>query len=165
MKINTSLALRQDFELEEEIAVSQFELGANYSLKNIEHLKVKALVKLSGSLFEVTLNVSCLLLLECAYTLELFEQALNFEDTIFFSTHNEDDQGEDVFYEKGPLIELDQYVYGLILAHIPLRVVKPGAKLPSSGAAFEVKTEEDYYIEREKQNTPFADLDLEDFPD
>lgn len=162
MKINTSLALRQALVLEEDVQLADVNLSANVSLKAIDKLHVKSLTTLQGNLFRVDVTVHAVLTLECAYTLAWFDQALDFEDTIFFSTTHDED-GEDVFFEKGPIINLDEYIFGLILAHIPLRVVKPGATLPSGGESFDVQTEDEFYQARTTTNNPFADLDLSDF--
>src|SRR5690554_3988902 len=120
MKINTSLALRQALVLEEDVQLADVNLSANVSLKAIDKLHVKSLTTLQGNLFRVDVTVHAVLTLECAYTLAWFDQTLDFEDTIFFSTTHDED-GEDVFFEKGPIINLDEYIFGLILAHIPLR--------------------------------------------
>lgn len=165
MKINTSLALRQALVLEEDINLDNVDLNANVSLKGINSLRVKTITTLQGNLFKTELEVKANLGLECAYTLELFTQDLNFEDVLYFATKEDDEETEDVFIEKGPLIDLDPYIFGLILAHIPLRVVKPGAKLPSGGESFVVQTEDEYYKERSTTNNPFDNLNLEEFED
>ncbi len=164
MKINTSLALRESFQVVEEIDASRFDLSANFSLKGIHDLVAKALVSYKGELVHVSIDLTGVLDLECAYTLDIFQQKLQISDELFFSNKQDDDE-EDVFFERGPLIELDQYIFGLILAHIPLRVIKPGAKLPLGDEIVEVMREDEYIKTRNVHNNPFNDIDLEDFPD
>ena len=164
MRINTSLAIRQPLVMEESVDFSTADYSASYSLKNIRDLRVKATTTLVDTLFKIEISLSCILSLECGYSLEIFEQDLAIEDIFYFS-NNQEDEDEDVYYEKGTFIDLDPYLFGLILAHIPLRVIKPGAKRPVSGDNFVVQTEEEYYQEREGMNNPFAELDLEDFID
>ncbi len=164
MKINTSLALRQPLILEETLDFSSLDMRANVSLKGIDNLHVKTTTQLSGNLFKVDVILDCELTLECAYTLDLFKQDLHLDDTLFFSTSDED-EGEDVFFEKGPQIDFDPYVYGLILAEVPLRVIKPGATLPKGSDNIVIQSEDEYYQERANRPTPFDDLNLDDFPD
>lgn len=165
MKINTSLALRNPLYVEETIDLSNADYSANYSLKRIADLYVETETNLVGNIFQVSVNLKAKLTLECAYTLEMFDQDLVIEDELYFTLDDQDEDSEDVFYERGPVIDLDPYIFGLILSHIPLRVTKPGATLPQGdGTSFEV-IDEDTYHQNKHQANPFDDLDLDEFPD
>lgn len=165
MKINTSLALRKPLVLEEVIDFSKADLTANYSLKAIQDVHVKATVTLRDELFEVELHILAKLELECGYTLEIFPETYEIDDVLYFSLSSGYEDDEEVFYERGPVIELDDYIFGLIIAYIPLRVVKPGATLPPSDGTFDVTDEEAFNAKRDTTNSAFSELNPEDFPD
>ena len=54
-----------------------------------------------------------------------------------------------MYYEKDNLIILDDYVLGIVLANVPVRIVKKGAKRPSNGNNYRVISEDDYNKEKE----------------
>ena len=165
MKINTSLALRQPLVLEGPIDLTTADYSANYSLKKITDLYVKSVTTLVGNIFQVEINLTAKLSLECAYTLEIFDQDLTIEDVLYFTLDDLDEDSEDIFYERGPIIDLDGYIFGLILSHIPLRVTKPGATLPQGDGTSFVVIDEETYEKNKHQANPFDAIDLEDFPD
>lgn len=78
-------------------------------------------------------------------------------------TANEKLSSGDIFYEPGNNIDLDPYIFGLILASVPIRVIKKGAKLPKDRYGVRFLSEDDLEKERQKEKeSPFDVLkDLE----
>ena len=62
-------------------------------------------------------------------------------------TDNEEDDG--CYLAHGPLIDLDEYILGILLANVPVRIVKKGAKLPGDGQDYRVISEDQYVKEKE----------------
>ena len=57
-------------------------------------------------------------------------------------------------------IEVDEYILDLIIAEVPMKIVKKGAKLPSSGEGYRVLSEDEYNKEQEqKTDSRWAALD------
>ena len=85
---------------------------------------------------------------------------INAKDDLEF-TDNEEDDG--CYLAQGPLIDLDEYILGILLANVPVRIVKKGAKLPDSGNGYRVLTQDEYQKEKENTQDPRWDAlnDLE----
>lgn len=138
-------------ELEDEIDFSHAELDQNY-LRKIENTHVKVLAHEYDDLIVMDVNVECDIVGVCSYTLEDVPLHLKFKDSLEFSNEVEDD--DDIFFEPKPIFELDPYILGLIIASTPTKIVKKGAKLPSSGAGYRVLSEEEYNSEKKKKTDP-----------
>ncbi|MCI6357282.1 MAG: DUF177 domain-containing protein [Erysipelotrichaceae bacterium] len=98
-----------------------------FSLNKINKVDVEANVSDFGELIQIELHVTTKLILQCSYTLEDVDYPLDFHETLEFS---ENPMGEDILELPNYEIDLDEYVLSLIVAHVPLRVIKKGAKLP-----------------------------------
>lgn len=98
-----------------------------FSLNKINKVDVEANVSDFGELIQIELQVTTKLILQCSYTLEDVDYPLDFHETLEFS---ENPMGEDILELPNYEIDLDEYVLSLIVAHVPLRVIKKGAKLP-----------------------------------
>lgn len=98
-----------------------------FSLNKINKVDVEANVSDFGELIQIELHVITKLILQCSYTLEDVDYPLDFHETLEFS---ENPMGEDILELPNYEIDLDEYVLSLIVAHVPLRVIKKGAKLP-----------------------------------
>lgn len=164
MKFNINQLINKQLFLKEKIDFTDVDLSSRYSLKAINDLNAEATISMTGDLVHVTLFIEAQVLLECAYTLDIFPDTLSFEEELFF-TDDEEEENEDIYFERGPMIDLDPYIIGLLLASIPLRVIKPGATLPEGNDVYEVISEDEYNENMKKRPTPFDDLDLEEFPD
>ena len=61
-------------------------------------------------------------------------------------------------------IDLDEYILGILLANVPVRIVKKGAKLPGDGNNYRVISEDQYQKEKENSQdsrwSALDDLDL-----
>jgi len=76
-----------------------------------------------------------------------------------FVNPNIEAETDDCFYEKGPEIFLDPYLYAIILSYIPLKVIKPGANLTKEWAkVYEILSEEEFEAKHQTLDDEFGDL-------
>ena len=147
MRINRALltyGVSKTFE--ESIDFSNAELNPSH-IRKIDSCDVIAEVADYEPLLYVKLKIKATVIGVCSYTLEDVELRLNIEDDLTFSD-NEDD--EDTYYTKDNIIDLDEYVLGILLANVPVKIVKKGAKLPQNGKGYRVLTQDEY--DKEKEN-------------
>jgi uncharacterized metal-binding protein YceD (DUF177 family) len=150
------------------IDLSQADFSANYSLKGIKPFELTVAFDTFTEVVETHLSATVVVTLECAYTLEHFEQEIILDEELCFNFTDPEVEleSDDCFYEKGPDIELDHYAFALILSYIPLKVVKPGATLPTSGTDYDVLTEEEFSAKKQTVGDEFdnvlSQLDVDD---
>ena len=148
MKINRALLTNGvSQKIEEEIDFSSFSFDPTH-IRSIPSCLVKATVTDYESILRVELDINATVIGVCSYSLEDVELKLNIKDEINFT---DDENDEDSYYEKDNIIDLDEYVLGILLANVPVRIVKKGAKLPKNGQGYRVMSEEEY--EKEKSET------------
>ena len=142
------------------IDLSREDYSANYSLKGIKPFELTVEFDTYTEVVEAHLTGTVTLTLECAYTLDHFEQDFEIDEDLCFNFKNPEIEleSDDCFYEKGPDIELDPYVFGLILSYIPLKVIKPGATLPKGSEGYEILSEEEYASKKQTVGDEFSDL-------
>lgn len=122
-------------------------------------------VELKAQRFEefiyVTISLKARVLLECSYTLKHFESTISGVDELHFAPSKDED--DDCIEYKGTSIELDQYIFNLLSASVPLSPKAPNAKTPGSGNGYRVISEDEFYKEKEETgNSQFDALkDLE----
>ncbi len=125
-------------------------------------------VELKAQRFEefiyVTLEIKAKVVLQCSYTLKNFETTISGSEELHFAPGKDED--DDCIEYKGTSIELDQYIFNLLSASIPISPKAPNAKAPDSGKGYRVISEEDFYKEKEEQgNSQFdvlKDLEFDD---
>jgi len=91
--------------------------------------------------FEVDLDLSGDMIVPCAVTLEDVVVPFDFSSHEVFSFLKTDD--DEIHECKKDFLELYPVVFQLILAEVPLKVVKDGAEYPK-GDGWEVLTEDEY---------------------
>ncbi len=146
MKINRALltnGVSQKYE--EEIDFSSVSFDPTH-IKNIPSCVVKATATDYESILRIEVEINALVIGVCAYSLEDVELKLKINDELNFTDDPED---EDNYYEKGNIIDLDSYILGILLANIPVKIVKKNAKLPESGKGYRILSEEEYVKEKE----------------
>ena len=122
-------------------------------------------VELKAQRFEefiyATISLKAKVVLECSYSLKHFETTISGEDELHFAPSKDED--EDCIEYKGTSIELDQHIFNLLSASVPLSPKAPNAKTPSSGNGYLVLSEDEYLKEKEETgNSQFDALkDLE----
>lgn len=113
------------------------------------------------SLFEDIVRVTCLIktkvIAVCSYTLEDVTLSLSEEEEFNFTKNKED---EDNIYFEGNIIDFDKYIRDTILASIPTKVIKEGAKKPQDGSFYKVLDEDELKEESSNsKSSPFDKLD------
>ena len=112
----------------------------------------------------VTLSVKAKVTLQCSYTLKNFETFVSGEDELHFAPSKDED--DDCIEYKGTFIELDQYIFNLLSASVPLSPKAPDAKAPKSGNGYRVLSEDEFQKEKEESgNSQFdalKDLDFDE---
>ena len=163
MKINRVL-LRDGVPsvIEEEVDFSSATFDPSH-IRRIDKCLVIATAVDYGELLTVSLKINATVIAVCSYSLEDVELKLKISDDITFS---DDEEDVDNYYEKGPIIDLDPYILGILLANVPVRVVKKGAKMPKNGDGFRVLSEDDYLQEQStKKDSRWDKLDSVEISD
>ena len=112
----------------------------------------------------INLSIKAKVTLQCSYTLKNFETVIEGSDELHFAPSKDED--EDCVEFKGTTIDMDQYIFNLLSASVPLSPKAPHAKAPESGKGYRVLSEEDFLREKEEQgNSQFdalKDLDFDE---
>lgn len=124
---------------------------------NIEITKYRKLIRMNIDL-DVVVN------LECSYTLEPFDHELNIhEEVVIGDTF---DPNSEAIIVEGDAIDLERILYAIISSSLPLKPVKPGAKLPKGGEGYRVLNDEqlakDRSISGDSRFAKLDDFNLED---
>ena len=141
MKINRALltnGVAQKFE--EAIDFSSASFDPTH-IKSIPSCVVKATATDYESILRIEVEINALVIGVCSYSLEDVELKLKINDELNFT---DDEEDEDNYYEKGNIIELDSYILGILLANIPIKIVKKAAKKPESGNGYRILSEDEY---------------------
>ena len=155
MKINRALLTKGVTQsLEEAIDFSHVEFDQNH-IKSIPSCIVKAKVTDYESILRIVVEINALIIGVCSYTLEDVELKLKINDELNFT---DDEQDEDNYYEKDNIIDLDPYILGILLANVPMKIVKKGAKLPDDGKNYRVLSEDEYNKEKENSHDSRWDI-------
>lgn len=133
---------------EEAIDFSSIQFDQTH-IKSIPHCEVIADATDYGTILCIAVKIKATVIGVCSYSLEDVELKLNIDDELDFTDNPEE---EDLYYEKGNLIDLDEYILGIILANVPVRIIKKGAKRPNGGNDFRVISEDEYFKEKENEH-------------
>ena len=153
---------------------SEFELGKKYHfsedidfskekidplfIRKIKDTHVEVDVENFGAILRVRINLLANVILPCAYTLEDVDYVIKGNEEFDFVEEEDLADNESLFYEADD-INLDTYAYSILVALVPLRVIKKGATLPKSGKGYRVLSEEEYYKEKKAQDSRWSKLD------
>ena len=152
MKINRLLLPDgKDVIFDEDIDFSSYP-GDKYHIRKINECHVHLVAKQYDDLLILTFDIKGLVTSSCAYTLEDILYPINIHETIELSG-DEDDE----FIFDSDIIDLDNVILTLIVSSVPMKLVKEGAKLPSSGDGYHFLSEEE--AKSEKKSSPFDVLD------
>lgn len=117
-----------------------------------------------GQTLRIIFHIKAKVTAVCSYTLEDVPLDLDFHDELEFSDMDLPD--DSLIYEPNRIIDLNPHILSLIFSKIPIKVIKPGAKLPENGDGYMVKTEEDYLKEKSgKKNSAWDVLDSVEIDD
>ena len=126
----------------------------SYHVRNIKDCHVVVIATEYGEFLSVKINISCTVLTTSAYTLKDLDYEVKIKDELYFTDNK--DLEDAYFYEKLPQIDLDDYIFSLIIANVPTKVVGKDEKLPESGDGYRIISEEDFYNEKtNKKSSPF----------
>jgi uncharacterized protein len=147
MKINTRIIQQEkEYVLEDELDFSNLDFSSSMIIRNLNRAKVNLKYRLYEDYLYVDLLIEGEAILICSYTLEDVNYPYRYKDSLTFCFEKEF-ESEDVIYADNAIIDMDEYVLGIILASLPSKVVKKGARLPSDGAGYRVMSEDDYLKE------------------
>ena len=98
-----------------------------------------------------------------SYSAEVFKTKIKINDDLYFTNSKSLDSDEFIFVNDE--IDLDYYIYSLLITSIPLNVHKPGENLPK-GDGYRVLSEEEFRKEKEEScGNAFDSLKDIDFGD
>ncbi len=137
------------YHLSEEFDFSKEEIDPLF-IRKIKDCHAEIDIENFSSILRVRINILANVVLPCAYTLEDVDYVLKGNEEFDFVDQEELADNESLFYEADDIC-LDDYVFSLLVALVPLRVYKKGAKLPPSGKGYRVMTEKEYYEEKAKK--------------
>ena len=120
--------------------------GKDGTLKSINSTKGTIdLNKFDHSLI-VKVDVSFDVNVISSYSGDVFKTKINIKDDLFFTDSKSLDSDEFILINDE--IDLDNYIYSLLITSIPLNIHKPNEKLPK-GDGYRVLTEEEFKKEKE----------------
>ena len=148
MKLNRQvLPLNKPVVSEDDIDYSKYDFDPNY-IRGIPTCHVELEATQYEDLLRCYAKIKAKVIAVCAYTLEDVELDINITDELNFTDDPEDESSN---YAPENIIDLDGYILALILAQVPPKVVKKGAKLPEDGNGYRVLTEAELAKERENK--------------
>ncbi|MFA6755190.1 MAG: hypothetical protein WCR97_01590 [Bacilli bacterium] len=139
--------------------LSQFNLNDNSILKKINGIYGTLNIDKVSDIVTITCNLTCDVEIVSSYTMKEFRQKIHLDDSLYFS-NNEEFESDDVMYVKEE-IDIDQYIYSLLITSIPINAHKKGEKLITHGKNFEVIKEEN--LKRDESENIFDSLKDIDF--
>lgn len=156
MRINRYLFQNDNYEISEDIDFSHESLNSSH-IRKIGLAKVKVTGKDYDELLVLNISIDADVIGVCAYSLEDVPLRVRINETLSFSYEDED---EDVFHIDEAIFDLNPYILSLIISEVPLKIVKKGAKLPSSGEGYRVLNEDQYNSEtKNKKDSRWDKLD------
>ena len=162
MKINRYLFQNKDYVIEEDIDFSSETFDPTH-IRGVSNTHVKVTGFDYDDYLILNIKIESDVIGVCSYSLEDVPLKVDISTSLTFTYLDEE---EDTIHIDGPIFELDPYILDLIVAEVPLTLVKKGAKLPSSGDGYRVLTEDEYNKEQEQKTDPrWAALDNIDIDD
>lgn len=156
MKINRYQFQNKNYQIEDDIDFSNVTFDPTH-IRGISNTHVVVTGNDYDDYLVLNIKIKADVIGVCSYTLEDIPLKVDISTSLSFSFLEED---EDVIHIDSPIFELDQYILDLIIAEVPLTLVKKGAKLPSSGDGYRVLSEDEYNKEQEnKKDSRWSALD------
>ena len=156
MKINRLLLPEgKTINYNEDIDLSYFK-GDKYHVRYIKSCHMNLDVTNYENLITLSFNIKGTVMTTCAYTLEEIPYDYKIHEIIELNGDENDD-----FDIDNNIIDIDEILITLIVSNVPFKVVKKGAKLPSSGDGYRVINEDE--TNKERKPSPFDVLDDFDF--
>ena len=160
----SKLLLEKTIPIQKEFAFSKADFVMNKPLLDIAYCLADLEITKYHDIIRLNVDLKVKVLLECSYTLEAFTQEMVVHEQLLIS--DSPDLEDDVIVIAKDEINLDPIIFSLITSNIPIKPVKPGAKLPESGKGYRVLDDEQLAKDRrESGDTRFAklsEIDLDD---
>lgn len=141
--------------------------GEEYSSSVIRRIKdchVELKITDYDSIFRIEIHLKSNVVVGCAYTLEDVDYVVKTNDGLDFTDEPLDEDDDVLIAMDSTIIDLKPYIYSMIVAAIPLKVVKKGAVPPSDGVGYRVLSEEEFEKEKNTKTdsrwNALDDLDL-----
>ena len=166
MKIDVSkLSYTKPVSFKEEVVFDPERFKLVFPLKEIKNTKVSIKATRYDDFINVHLDLTAKVVLVSSYSLKEFETTIEGDDELnFVGSLKEYEEEEDFILYKGNMIDLDEYIYNLLSASVPLKPIIEGEKAPTSGDNYSVTTDEEVAEKKARQgNDKFSKLDEIDF--
>ncbi len=166
MKIDVSkLSYSKPTSIKEEVSFDPEKFVPTFPLKSIKKTLVNAKVTRYDDFINVALNIKADVTLISSYSLKEFDATLSGEDELnFVSVLNEFEEDEELILYRGNFIELDEFIFNLLSASVPLKPIIEGEEAPKSGKNYRVISDEEAQKEKlEKGDARFSKLDELEF--
>lgn len=145
-------------ELSEDISFDPEVFVCHIPLVSVESCHAELKAQRFEEFIYINLVVKAKVTLQCSYTLKNFETTIDGSDELHFAPSKDED--EDCIEYKGTSIEMDQYIFNLLSASVPLSPKAPNAEAPKSGKGYRVLSEEEFLKEKEEHgNSQFDALE------
>jgi hypothetical protein len=131
-----------------------------YPILGVKSCHYEAKVSRVGDYAHAHFAIRALLTLEDSYDAKPFDEQEKFEEDCDL-LDEEDNSGEGYIIE-GSVIDLDDVALRIIASSLPIKVVRPGSRLPSSGKGYTVYSEAEYAKKKAEKTNPAFDK-LQDF--
>ena len=150
MKINRLLLPEgKEIIFDEDVDFSLYP-GDKYHIRKINKCHALVKVRQYEDLLILDFHIKGEVITSCAYTLEDVIYPIDIKEIIELNGEEDDE-----FIFEGDIIDLDPVILTLIISSVPMKVIKEGAKLPSSGDGYRFYTED----EKKEKPSPFDVLD------
>ena len=150
MKINRLLFKNKDYVLNEDVDFSLASFDHNF-IRGISNTHVTVKGNDYDDFLILDIEIKTDVIGVCSYTLEDVPLHFDIKSSLTFTYEEED---EEAIHIDNPIFDLDPYILDLIVAEMPIKVVKKGAKLPNSGEGYRVLSEDEYNKEQEEKTDP-----------
>ena len=162
MKLDVArLPYQKQIEVTENVKFDAAKFVCHIPLVEVLSCTAKIKVQRFEEFIYVDLSIVSDVVLQCSYTLKQFRTTLKGNDELHFSSNLLDEEDDDIIVYKGTVIDLDEYIFNLLSACVPLSPKAPGAKIPEDGKGYRIISDE--ALSKEEKSSPFdvlEDLDL-----
>ena len=156
MKINRVTLKENEKEVfEEDIDFSSYHFNETH-VRNVEDVHCILEAYEYGTLLRAVFHIKAKVTAVCSYSLDDVVLSISCDDELYFT--DEESEDDELIYEKSNIIDMDPHILSLILAKVPIKVIKQGAKPPQDGDGYRVISEEEYEKERSQKKDSRWDL-------
>ncbi len=139
----------ESIEVNEEFTFEEKDIK-HTSMKNLKDVKAKGKVtRLNDSVYNVELQITGIMTLECARSLEEVDYPINIVVNQNYSEEPLEDEKRVIFQN---MLDISSIVWENIVLEVPLRTIKEDAEYLKSGEGWSIISEE------EAANTPLSEL-------